>query len=89
MTSTFEIAVQNFHTIFLDMLTICVHELNIIGAFFLDPNYLETQKVMTVTFDLENGKRRYLIKFGCILYLYAKFDGCSLKTVYVANLYIT
>ena len=57
--------------------------------FFLDQNHLETPKVMTLTFDLENGKQPYLIKLWCILYLNAKFDGCILKTVYVANLYIT
>ena len=71
------------------MLAICVHELNRIWAFFLDQNHLETPKVMTLTFDLENEKRPYSIKLGCILYLNAKFDGCSLKTVYAANLYIT
>ena len=89
VTLTFDLGVRNFHTIFLVMLAICVHELNRIWAFFLDQNHLETPKVMTLTFDLENGKRPYLIKLWCILYLNAKFDGCSLKTVYVANLYIT
>ena len=57
--------------------------------FFLDQNHLETLKVMTFTFDLEKDNRPYLLKLWCIQYLNANFDGCSLKTVYVANLYIT
>ena len=89
VTLTFDLGIRNFHTIFLVMLAICVHEFNRIQVFFLDKNHLKTPKVMTLTFDLENEKRPYSIKLGGILYLNAKFDGCSLKTVYVANLYIT
>ena len=71
------------------MFAMCVHELNRIWAFFLDQNHFESPKFMTLTFDLENGKRTYLIKLWCILYLNAKSNGCILKTVYAANLYIT
>ena len=89
MTLTFDLGVRNFQTIFSVMLPLCWHELNHLWAFYLDQNHLETPKVMTLTFDLENGKQPYLIKLWCILYLNAKFDGCIFKTVYVANLYIT
>ena len=71
------------------MLALCVHELNRIWVFFLDQNCLETPKVMTLTFDLENEKRPYSIKLWCIIYLNTKFDGYILKTADVANLYIT
>ena len=89
MTLTFDLGVRNFYTIFLVMLTICMHELNEIWAFFLHQNHLETPKVMTLTFDLEIGKQSYSIKLFCILYLNTRFDGCSLKTVYLATFYIT
>ena len=89
VTLTFDLGVRNFHTIFLVMLAICVHELNRIQVFFLDKNHLKTPKVMTLTFDLENGNHTYLIKLWYILYLNTKFGGCSLKAVYVANIYIT
>ena len=70
------------------MLAICVHELNRIWAFYLDLNHLETLKVMTLTFDIENGNQPYFIKLWYTLYLNTKFDGCNLKAVYVASLYI-
>ena len=89
MTLTYDLGVRNFHKTFLVMLTICVHELNWIWAFFVDENCSETPKVVTLTFVLENRKQPHYIKLWCILYLNTKFDGCSLKTVYVANLYIT
>ena len=71
------------------MFAMCVHELNLIWSFFLDQNHFESPKVMTLTFDLENEKRPYSIKLWCIIYLNTKFDGYILKTVDVANLYIT
>ena len=79
VTLTFDLGIRNFHTIFLVMLAICVHEFNRIQVFFLDKNHLKTPKVMTLTFDLENGKRPYLIKLWCILCLNAKFCYCILK----------
>ena len=71
------------------MWAICVHELKRIWAFSLDENHFEIYKVMTLTFELENGNHTYLIKLWYILYLNTKFGGCSLKAVYVANIYIT
>ena len=89
VTLTFDLEIRNFHTIFLVMLAICVHEFNRIQVFFLDKNHLKTPKVMTLTFDLENEKRPYSIKLWCIRYLNGKFDGYILKNVDVANLDIT
>ena len=66
-----------------------MHELNRIWAFSLDENHFEINKVMTLTFELENGNHTYLIELWYILYLNTKYDGCNLKAVYVANLYIT
>ena len=63
------------------MWAICVHELNRIWAFSLDENHFEIYKVMTSTFELENGNHTYLIKLLYILYLNTKFGGC--------NIYIT
>ena len=60
---------------------LCMHKLNRHWSFLLDQNYLETPKVMTLTFDLENVKWPYKIKLECILYLNAKFDGYILKTL--------
>ena len=66
-----------------------MHKLKQIWGYFLDQNHLETPKVMTLTFDLENGKHSYLVKPWYIIYLDTKFEGCNLKAVFLANLYIT
>ena len=86
LTLGYEIFTKIF---FFVMWAICVHELNRIWAFSLDENHFEINKVMTLTFELENGNHTYLIKLWYILYLNTKFGGCSLKAVYVANIYIT
>ena len=85
MTLTVDLGVRNFQTIFSVMLPLCVHKLSRFWVFFLDQNHLETPKVMTLTFDLENEKQPYLIKLWCIMYLNTKFDGCSMKTAYIAK----
>ena len=69
VTLTFDLGIRNFHTIFLVMLAICVHEFNRIQVFFLDKNHLKTPKVMTLTFYLENEKQYHFIELWCILYL--------------------
>ena len=83
LTLGYEIFTKIF---FFVMWAICVHELNRIWAFSLDENHFEIYKVMTLTFELENGNHTYLIKLWYILYLNTKFGGCSLKVVLVAKI---
>ena len=69
------------HNIFSYVSCVCAWiEPNLV-IFFLDQNHLKTPKVMTLTFDLENGKRPYLIKLWCVLCLNVNFCYCILKTL--------